>query len=57
MMIASAVGAAPFASVMTHTPKERLNVANSAALLPQPDFHMIGREPTRLSNFGKDSEE
>ena len=29
----SAVGAAPFASVMTQTPKERRNVSNSAALL------------------------
>jgi hypothetical protein len=28
--------------VMTHTPKERLNVSNSAPLLPQPDSHMIG---------------
>jgi hypothetical protein len=26
-----------------HTPKERLNVSNSAALLPRPDSHMIGR--------------
>jgi hypothetical protein len=43
MMITSAVGAAPFASAMTHTPKQRLNVANSAALLPQPDSHRIGR--------------
>jgi hypothetical protein len=31
----SAVGAAPFASVMTHTPNQRLNVTNSAALLPR----------------------
>jgi hypothetical protein len=43
MMIPSAVGAAPFASAMIHTPHERLNVANSAALLPQRDSHMIGR--------------
>jgi hypothetical protein len=43
----SAVGAAPFASVMT--PKERLNVSNSAALLPQPDSHMMGRR-TNSSN-------
>src|ERR1700722_1700520 len=39
----SAVGAAPLASAMTHTPKEWRNVSNSAPLLPQPDSHVIGR--------------
>ena len=34
---------------MTHTSQGRLNISNSTARLPQPDFPMIGRV-TNLSH-------
>jgi hypothetical protein len=36
------------APYMTHTSQRRLNLSNSTALLPRPDFPMIGRA-TNLS--------